>query len=406
MVEGVGYAWDAWQRAVDKGYVWESVKKHAGDDFWAIAEGAIVGTIGGIGLVIVGQTGGAIAGSALGAYVSAGNPAAALALGQAGAAMGRTLAIGALQVIGVAFLAAYVIEHIGECLPHLVAAYDLCFNQCPYFAGESFDLAIDMAARMMAESYGIFCGLLLMAIVMWATHKLVQSNKSAESLAELANSKLEAMSAGLVKWLVPRLSELRQRMRPQGRAGLRVIEGGLPSSSMTPLQNAIGVARSILSKLVNPKSSAMTARNVKEMHENLIADGFRLIQAEAYGPEGGFQLFYQKGNVLVRFKSLGDAKGPRANQAHMSVGYNDGRGLAWQNDLAKFTATGKVEAKVISDAAKYNPVDFQGNPQKFVLLPSKFDMAAVDAWAARTHFNAPPGFGLDGIKGIAATAAP
>jgi hypothetical protein len=194
------------------------------------------------------------------------------------------------------------------------------------------------------------------------------------------------------------------RTLPKGRGRLRVIEGGMPSSTMTPLQSAIKVAKSLLPKVVNPSTGMIRMSSIKELHRALLAEGFKLIKAESYGPSNGRQLFYRNGNVLVRVKTTGDAAGPRAGKAHMSVGYNDGRGLDWQNDLGKFTANGKVEAKVITDPARFQPADFQGNPQKFVLLPTRFEITQVDAWAGRTHFNAPDGFNLTGVEAIVRTA--
>ncbi|MBI4908384.1 MAG: hypothetical protein HY820_32465 [Acidobacteria bacterium] len=404
MQEGVTYAHEAWERAWKQGYAWESIKKHAGEDFIKVAEGAIIGAVGGLALVFVGQMGGAIGGSALGAYVSGGNPAAAIAMGQLGGQIGRAVAMGALQVLGVAFLVEYVGQHINDCVPHLIAAYDLTINQCPVFTGQVLALSIDMASRMIAEAIGIFCGLLLSALLLWLAAKTAKG-KSAENVRELTDSWLNTKSRGLIAWLVPKLGEL-QAKAPKPRPALRVIEGGMPSSTMTPLQIAVRVARSILPKLVNAATNTMVVRSIRELHQTLLADGFKLIKAEPFGPDGGYQLFYQKGNVLARFKTLGDKGGPRAGKTHLSLGYNDGRGLDWQNDLGKFTATGKVEAKVITDPAKFTETDFQGNPQRFVLLPTEFKMADVDAWAGRTHFNAEPGFDLTGLDAIVNVAAP
>jgi len=142
---------------------------------------------------------------------------------------------------------------------------------------------------------------------------------------------------------------------------------------------------------------------VGQIDASLTRFRFQLIRAEPFGPEAGktgWQLFWQKGNVLLRFKTTGDNAGPRQGQPHLSIGYNDGLGLQWQNDLAKFTSDGDVVAKVITDPAKFNPTDFQGNPQKFVLLPTNFDISAVNDWAAKTHFNADRGFSLTGLEAI------
>jgi len=72
----------------------------------------------------------------------------------------------------------------------------------------------------------------------------------------------------------------------------------------------------------------------------------------------------------------------------------------WPSSLG----TGKLVAKAITDPAKFKETDFQGNPQKFVLLPTNFDISAVDQWAAQTHFNVDKGFTLKGLKEILSRA--
>jgi len=73
----------------------------------------------------------------------------------------------------------------------------------------------------------------------------------------------------------------------------------------------------------------------------------------------------------------------------------------WQNDMAKFTSEGDVVAKVITNPAEFDPTkDFEGNPHKFVLPPTKYEIKAVDVWAAKTHFNANESFSLTGLEAI------
>jgi hypothetical protein len=178
-----------------------------------------------------------------------------------------------------------------------------------------------------------------------------------------------------------------------------------PAHSLSILQRAKAVAESVLSKVLSPGSATMRCHSISELHQAFTQEGFRLVRAEPYGPQGGYQLFWRKGNVLARFKTMGESGGPRANVPHLSIAYNDGNGFAWQNDLGKFTYDGRVAAKVISEnnpatGRIFNPTDFQGNPQKFALIPANWNLAEVDAWAARTHFNAPHGFNLNDLPQI------
>ncbi len=391
----------AWNRAWAQGYVKESVCYHAVDDFWNVASGAIVGMAGGLAAILVVETSGAVAGGALAAYFTAGNPAAVAAGAECGFIIGQFVAEGALTLMGVYFLYEFVKEHIGLLWPNLVCAYDLMVNQAPRFTGNVLAMMVDMAARQIAEAIGVFCGLMLSALVLFVTYKITSAKEPGKpDLAELTKSKLATMSQGLVQWLIPKLGILRRTKT--GPPKLRVLQGGLPSDTMSSLTIAMRCVKELLPSVVSAQTRLMVSRNIGELNSTLSSYGFKLISAEEFGPPGGWQVFWQKGNVLIRFKSMGDKFGPRAGKPHMSIGFNDGRGLAWQNDMGKFTYTGKIVAKVITAADKFQDKDFQGNAQKFVMIPQKFEITAVDEWAGQTHFNADSGFGLKGLEQLVA----
>lgn len=59
---------------------------------------------------------------------------------------------------------------------------------------------------------------------------------------------------------------------------------------------------------------------------------------------------------------------------------------------------------MIGNPDNIGPRDFQGNPQKFVLIPANYEIGAVDAWANQVHFNAPAGFDPGGAETIANSA--
>lgn len=73
----------------------------------------------------------------------------------------------------------------------------------------------------------------------------------------------------------------------------------------------------------------VTCRSLVQMAQIFDSEQFGLIKAEPYGPPGGYQLFWSKGNVLARFKTIGEARGPRANRPHLSLGFNLTMAGAW-----------------------------------------------------------------------------
>jgi hypothetical protein len=90
----------------------------------------------------------------------------------------------------------------------------------------------------------------------------------------------------------------------------------------------------------------------------------------------------------------------------LSVAVNDGQGLDWQNDRGKLTAYGKVEAKAMTTPDNFQPVDFQGNSQRFVVIQGgQYSGPGQQAWADRTHFPCPPGFSDAGVDGLMVTSA-
>lgn len=155
-----------------------------------------------------------------------------------------------------------------------------------------------------------------------------------------------------------------------------------------------------MNQLVDEQSGLVRFSDLLGLDGALRDLGFQLVQREAYGPPGGAQLFYRSGRIVVRVKTKGDEKGYRANQPHLSVSLNDGQGLDWQNDQAKFNAAGKIEPKVMTPADKFRPGnDFQGNPRRFeLILGGKYDGPGPDVWAGRTHFQFPPGSVCWGVR--------
>lgn len=155
----------------------------------------------------------------------------------------------------------------------------------------------------------------------------------------------------------------------------------------------------LMSLLIDGSTRLVRFSSLVAVHASLNRHGFRLIQKQCFGPVGGYQLFYASGRLLVRIKTRGDERGPRANQPHLSVSLYDGKALDWQNDQAKFNALGRVEPKAMTTPDRFQPVDFQGNPQRFMLiLGGQYDGEGADAWANRTHFQFPACYNFGGVE--------
>jgi hypothetical protein len=168
-------------------------------------------------------------------------------------------------------------------------------------------------------------------------------------------------------------------------------------------------APTLMRQLVEPHGPGTyraRAHSVRELHATLSKLGFTLIQNDIYGPPGGRQLFYRNRLVVVRVKTRGDEKGFRANQPHMSVSLTVGGNrpdgspqLDWQDDRAKVSGQGRIAAKAFVTPDRFQPIDFQGNPQRFVMIQGDLDTGpGPDAWAQRTHFLFPDGFDIVGAE--------
>ena len=157
-------------------------------------------------------------------------------------------------------------------------------------------------------------------------------------------------------------------------------------------------AAELMQVLIDEHSKRVRFRSLLDLNAALNKLGYRVIQKQQYGPAGGWQLFYALERLLVRIKTKGDEKGPRANQPHLSVSLYDGKALDWQNDQAKINAKGKIEPKAMTTADRFQEIDFQGNPQRFVvIMGGKYDGPGADAWANRTHFQFPSSFNFGGV---------
>lgn len=416
----------AWDIASQRGYFGEAIVSYTAPDFLNFSLALIPGLLTALLIPIVGQVGGSLAGTALGMLVTAvtGQAEVVPVLANLGRVIGGLAADAVLVYLGVMFIKDFIMPRLGGVGEHLGKGIWTAWKAVEFGStGEARQQ--DQAAREMAEGVGLLMGLVLMGLVLYLT------KGPAERISKMNESMLARTCPGLVRWIIENNKWLQERYAngptkvaggaspppPEpippaidiaGKQGsiasveLTQIKGGLAGSTASALTIAKQTVNRVLPFLVS-RDRTVKPPSLKDMDAWLVQFGFRLVRAEPFGKDKGntgWQLFWQNGNVLVRFKTTGDERGPREGVPHLSIGFNDAKGFDWQNDMAKFTYEGKVVAKVITDPAKFNPTDFQGNSQRFVLLPTNFDIGAVDAWAARTHFNAGKGFSLDGLKNI------
>lgn len=158
-------------------------------------------------------------------------------------------------------------------------------------------------------------------------------------------------------------------------------------------------APQLMEQLLQPSGGLSVVRftTTGALGEALKRLGFTYSLVQPFGPPGGRQLFFTNGLVTIRCKTLGDARGPRANRPHISVGVTSGAGdNAWFNDIAKINSLGQLAAKSITVPERFNPIDHDQRPQRFVMIQGGLSQdrfgakgldALADAWADRTHFG-------------------
>jgi hypothetical protein len=171
------------------------------------------------------------------------------------------------------------------------------------------------------------------------------------------------------------------------------------------LQEIRSTMQRVMGELIDGGTSTIKAVNLRALDRALERQGFKLFQAQPFGPQGGYQLFYRNGRVVARVKTRGDAGGPRAGVTHASFSLSDGWGLRWEHDIAKITKSGGFAPKNIvslDDWVKNNMGASQnlGSRNFWYAVRKDHTKEAADAWANSTHFNARSGFGLEGIEDI------
>jgi hypothetical protein len=403
------YAYLAWEKAVNEGYVYKSIEKYVGKELYNLMIGGLAGIVLAVGSVVVGSAVGAGVGAALGGYFSAGNPAVATATAELGATIGKTVAEVALAALGVLTIVDYIGSHLWEIGRYTMAAYDLATNQAPYFSGPLYTTVIDLAARWFAEAVGMFCGFLVFAIATCILVRTARSkNKSAVEVRDLFESKLNQMCKGIVQYIMPRAAELQYKLQPSGRGRFVVVSGGVGPGEMSIITKTSQFARRIMPRVVDKGNGMVIFKSFQDLNSYLTSEGFRLTSVGEWGPKGGKQLFYERGNVCCRVKTLGDEFGARKATPHISFGMNDGLGTAWYNDMAKFSFDGRLAFKNNTPASRFSAFEKDGTtPQRYIGIQGGKDLRngdlMQDQWAARTHFNLDSKFQWTGLERVMQT---
>ena len=143
----------------------------------------------------------------------------------------------------------------------------------------------------------------------------------------------------------------------------------------------------------NPPLVRRELQSVGRLHGELRFLGFSLFKIEQHGVEGGHQIFYTKGSVLVRIKTRGanprttggaggNAKTDRRGEPHLTVSLLSGATLNGALDTSYDEEQGKfhVGGGVVNKAP---------NPRSPIYDVQRSAMAqgTQDTWSDQTHFG-------------------
>ncbi len=164
------------------------------------------------------------------------------------------------------------------------------------------------------------------------------------------------------------------------RPDLRVIQGGDQSEGPTRAESD-AVAKDVIATMLSgrtPRHSSLQAA-----HDALTQTlGFQFTaKNQDFVLPGGYQLFYLRGNVLVRIKTVGTQ---RRSRPHMTISLTLRGEQGWESERAKYTSRGTVSAALLVS----NPI-----PKMPALARINPNAAAMgDEWADDCHFDFPQPF--------------
>ncbi|MFQ5652290.1 MAG: DUF6861 domain-containing protein [bacterium] len=321
----VEYVKDAFIRA-SMLYIDKAIIKHTTEDFWKILEGLIPALMIAAGAVVVTTLIGAGIGALFGGVGAI-----------PGAFIGAKVGLAILSYLGLAFLAAYVLDHISEVGEHLHKGVSLAWDSC------GSRLQIDQGAREIAEGIGVLCSLIIQAILVY----LLRSGS--KGMTKLRQSKLFKWCPRLDSWI--RENFIRLCFRYKIKGGIPVISGGRIGAAK--FSQSLVLARSLLGDMMSGNHPRF--RTFRDLHRYLTSQkGLRVAKKEVYGPRepatgkvmtDAAQVIYSSadGTVVVKVKTRGYEWGGRKNGT-MSIEITDG-GPGWEGVRCKISRDGQIIAK-------------------------------------------------------------
>jgi len=332
-LQKIGYLKDA-VASMSQQYVLSAIKRHTTEDFLEIIKGIVPGLMIAFGAIIVSAAIGAGVGAMFFGVGAA--PGAAL-----GGIIGTKIAVAVLGYLGLAFLAYYVVEHVGEAGQYFAHGIWLAWNS----AGSR--VKIVTAGREFAEGIGVLFSLILQAMLAFLL------KNGGKGMTKLRNSKFFKWCPKIDAWLNENFLLL--CFRYKFKTGIPVIKGGRVGSAK--FHSSLVLARSLVGDMMS--GQAPKFKSFRELHNYLTNQkGMTLVrdprQTMIYGPKDpktgkiakdAAQAIYSSGDgtIIVKVKTRGYNWGGRPNGT-MSVEVTDG-GSGWGNVLGKLTREGQLISK-------------------------------------------------------------
>ncbi len=189
ILQRTGYVLKAWDIAKYR-YARASIITHTEHDFYEIIQGAVPMLLMACGLVLTTTIIGAGVGGIFGGIGAAPGAAAGFAVGTA-----------LLEVLGLAFLIVFLKDRLADIGDALYTGATIAWKSCGDGA------TIDVAAKRMAESIGLFYAALLQALLLYLGAALTSKTLTA-SRSALRGSKLFQSCEKLEAWLNKNFAEL------------------------------------------------------------------------------------------------------------------------------------------------------------------------------------------------------
>jgi hypothetical protein len=179
------------------------------------------------------------------------------------------------------------------------------------------------------------------------------------------------------------------------RAGYLYVrpQENIVNTSDSDLSLGRQVVRTLVDFSSNPPLVRREIQSVGRLHGELRFLGFSLFKVEQHGVEGGHQIFYTKGSVLVRVKTRGanlrttkgvggSTKSDRRGEPHLTVSLLSGKSVNGKLDTSYDEEHGKfhVGGGVVNKAPNSrSPI--------YDVQKSAAGQGTQDTWSDQTHFG-------------------